>query len=74
MAERSTMATPLYSEGVHHAEVTTPMSGTETPDPLGFLSSSPPSAQIQSFGSGDDVNDWKDTSFPEDDDSSGYRG
>ena len=66
MAE-SEIASPLYSEGVHHAEVTSPMGGTPVPDPLGFLSSSPPGLQIQSRGSGDDVNDWKDTSFPEDD-------
>jgi hypothetical protein len=70
MAERSsssekvTMASPLYSEGVHHAEVTTPMSNGGVPDPLGFLGQSS-YATIKSMGSGDDVNDWKDTSFPD---------
>lgn len=65
------IASPLYSEGVHHAEVTGPMWGVPTPDPLGWLSTSPPSAQITSKGSGDDVNDWKDMNFPEDGGESG---
>src|SRR5262245_37663051 len=66
MAERytSTMASPLFCEGVHHAEVSTPMWGTDVPDPMGFLSTSPPSAQITNYGSGDDVNDWKE-GFPD---------
>lgn len=73
MAERSsgsekvTMASPLYSEGVHHAEVTSPMSSGGVPDPLGYLGQSSYAA-IKSMGSGDDVNDWKDTSIGDDGD------
>ena len=72
MADRnySTIASPLYCEGVHHAEVTSPMWATEIPDPLGFLGSSPPEAAIQSRGGGDGVNDWHEE-FP-DDDGKGY--
>lgn len=58
------IASPLYSEGVHHAEVSSPMWGVPTPDPLGWLSSSPPGASIQNTGSGDAVNEWKDE-FPD---------
>jgi hypothetical protein len=66
MAEgRMEIASPLYSEGVHHAEVTSPVWGVDIPDPMGFLSSSPPSVDIVSRGSGDAVNDWKDNSFPD---------
>jgi|SoiMethySBSTD1v2_1073268.scaffolds.fasta_scaffold63421_4 hypothetical protein len=65
---RVTIASPLYSEGVHHAEVTSPMWGNDPPDPLGYLPTSPSGGlQIKSSGSGDDVNDWKDTSFEGDD-------
>ncbi len=70
MAERSssknvTMASPLYSAGVHHAEVHSPVSGTDTPDPLGFLSTSPTEAGMLTAGGGDGVNDWHEE-FPED--------
>jgi len=65
---RVTIASPLYSEGVHHAEVTSPMWGSDVPDPLGYLPDSAGGGiSIKSSGSGDDVNDWKDTSFGGDD-------
>ena len=59
------MASPLYSEGVHHVEVTSPFAGTPVPDPMGYLASSPPEAPMLNKGSGDAVNDWKDNSFPD---------
>ncbi len=71
MAERRssskgvTMASPLYSAGVHHAEVHSPVAGTDTPDPMGFLSSSPTEASFLTAGGGDDVSDWHEE-FPDD--------
>lgn len=64
------IASPLYSEGVHHAEVSSPMYGVPTPDPLGWLSSSPPGASIVNKGGGDGTNDWKEM-FPDDAGESG---
>lgn len=76
MAERSrsggvTMASPLYSDGVHHAEVSSPCWGTDTPDPLGYLSSGPPEVPMITAGGGDSVNDWK-PEFPDDQGERGY--
>ena len=66
--DRSTMATPLYSEGVHHAEVSSPIWGSDVPDPMGYLpSTAKDGVPMLNRGSGDDVNDWKDTSFPDSD-------
>lgn len=72
MAERSvTMASPLYSDGVHHAEVHSPYCGQETPDPLNYLTSSPPEHTFLTAGGGDDVNEWK-AEFPDERDEQGY--
>lgn len=65
MAERTEIASPLFSEGVHHAEVSSPMWNVDIPDPLGFLSSSYSEVGMLNKGSGDAVNDWKDNSFPD---------
>lgn len=65
MAE-SEMASPLFSEGVHHAEVSTPIWGKDVPDPMGYLKSAEGSGVgMLNKGSGDSVNDWKDNSFPD---------
>lgn len=64
MAE-SEIASPLYSEGVHHAEVSSPIWDKDVPDPLGFLSSSYPEVGQLNKGSGDAMNDWKDNQFPD---------
>ena len=64
------MASPLFSDGVHHAEVSSPMWGNDVPDPLGYLAASPPEVGMINLGSGDAVNDWKPM-FPDDSGESG---
>ena len=59
-----TIASPLFSAGVHHAEVHSPIWGTETPDPMGFLGMSPTEAKVITAGGGDNVNDWHEE-FPD---------
>lgn len=49
---------PLYSPGVHHAEVHSPTAGSP-PDPLGLLDANRPSLSWTTQGGGDNVNDWK---------------
>lgn len=62
------IASPLFSDGVHHAEVSSPTWGVAIPDPLGYLAASPPEMNWMNTGGGDDVNDWKETSFSDDGD------
>lgn len=65
-SQHVTIASPLYSEGVGHAEVCSPIGGTDTPDPLGYLNTTGTEASMHSGGSDRYPQEWN-PDFPDDD-------
>lgn len=65
------LVSPMYSPGIHHAQVNAPHLG-EIPDPLGLVDGNRPALGWTDVGGGDDVDVWNCPS-PYDGDSTGRR-
>lgn len=63
--EKPVIVTPLYSAGIEHATVYTPLMGI-APDPLNLLSTEGVEAPFMDVGGGDYVQDWQDLYFADD--------